>query len=208
MHDHAFRLAAAGVFAAAVIGLAGVAHAEQFGDPEGAAEYWHEQSYDDCAIMSAADVIGQMTGTAPPEEEITAWAKNQPSVSEPGDMIYEHSDDPDDPNAGSIFKDLPIVLDHYGVPSQYVGGSDFETLTGVLGRQGAVIVNLNAETIWDLPGDRSQADHALVVTGVNTDTATVHLNDSGAEDGANEQVTIDTFLAAWQASGNEMVMTT
>ncbi|WP_422746182.1 C39 family peptidase [Mycobacterium sp. WMMD1722] len=208
MGDNVIRLAAAGCIAAAAIGLAGMARADQFGDPEGAAEYWREQSYDDCAMMAAADVVGQMTGTAPTEEEITSWAKTVPSVAEPGDMIYDQSDDPNDPNAGSIFKDLPIVLDHYGVPAQYVGGSNFEALKGVLGRQGAVIVNLNGETIWDVPGDRSQADHALVVTGVNTDTNTVHLNDSGAEDGANEQVPIETFLAAWQTSGNEMVMTT
>jgi len=208
MTNNAIRIAAAGLIGAAAISLAGVAHADEFGDPDGAAAYWAEQSYDDCAIMSAADVVGQMTGTAPSEEEITSWAKTQPSVSEPGDMIYEHSDDPDDPNAGSIFKDLPIVLDHYGVPAKYVGGSTLPALQDVLGRQGAVIVNLNGETIWNVDGDRSQADHALVVTGVNTDTGMVHLNDSGDENGANSQVTIDTFLAAWQTSGNEMVMTT
>lgn len=208
MTGNAIRLAAAGFVGAAAISLAGVAYAEEFGDPDGAAAYWAEQSYDDCAIMSAADVVGQMTGTAPSEEEITAWAASTPSVSEPGDMIYMHGEDPNDPAAGSIFKDLPIVLDHYGVPAQYVGGSNLPALQDVLGRQGAVIVNLNGETIWDVEGDRSQADHALVVTGVNTDTGMVHLNDSGDEAGANSQVTIDTFLAAWQTSGNEMVMTT
>jgi hypothetical protein len=77
----------------------------------------------------------------------------------------------------------------------------------VLRDGGAVIVNLNAETIWDLDGDRTQADHALVVTGVDTDNGVVHLNDSGTDDGADEQVSIDTFTAAWQTSGNEMVVT-
>jgi hypothetical protein len=208
MNKNAVRLAAAGLVGAAAICLAGVAYADEFGDPDGAAEYWAEQSYDDCAIMSAADVVGQMTGTAPSEEEITTWAASTPSVSEPGDMIYMHGEDPNDPAAGSIFKDLPIVLDHYGVPAQYVGGSNLPALQEILGRQGAVIVNLNGETIWNIEGDRSQADHALVVTGVNTDTGMVHLNDSGDENGRNSQVPIDSFLAAWQTSGNEMVMTT
>jgi 2-polyprenyl-3-methyl-5-hydroxy-6-metoxy-1,4-benzoquinol methylase len=48
----------------------------------------------------------------------------------------------------------------------------------------------------------------MEVTGVDTDAGIVHLNDSGPENGADEQVSLETFTAAWQTSGNEMVVTT
>jgi hypothetical protein len=35
----------------------------------------------------------------------------------------------------------------------------------------------------------------------------VHLNDSGIKDGRDEQVTIETFAAAWATSDNTMVVT-
>jgi hypothetical protein len=202
------RTIAAAALMGVALGLSGVAHAEVVGDPDGASGYNVEQSYDDCALMAAADVVGQMTGNAPAEEDVINFAQNTPSVSEPGDMIYDQGQTDDDPNAGTIFKDLPIVLAHYGVKGQYVGGGSMDALMGVLRDGGAAIVNLNAETIWNLDGDRTQADHALVVTGVDTDNGVVHLNDSGTDDGADEQVSIDTFTAAWQTSGNEMVVTT
>jgi hypothetical protein len=82
-----------------------------------------------------------------------------------------------------------------------------DALMGVLRDGGAVIVNLNSQYIWGGDGQKTEADHALVVTGVDTDNDIVHMNDSGTEDGANEQVSIETFTAAWQTSGNEMVVT-
>ncbi|MBO0678150.1 C39 family peptidase [Mycolicibacterium sp. S2-37] len=200
-------VAAAGLVGATALGLSGLAHAEMFGDPDGMAGWTVAQSYDDCAIMSAADVIGQMTGDAPEEDDIVAFAAKTPSVSRPGDMVYDMATYDGDPNAGSIFEDLPIVLEHYGVHSRYVDGASLGALEQVLGNDGAVVVSLNAETIWHTDGDRTVHDHAVVVTGVDTDTGVVHLNDSGTQDGADEQVSIDTFTTAWQTSGNAMVAT-
>lgn len=201
-------VAAAGLIGFATLGLAGVAHAETIGDPSGMAGWTERQAYNDCAIMAAADVIGQMTGNAPQEDDIVGFAQHTPSVSRPGDMIFDMAQFDDDPNGGTIFEDLPIVLAHYGVGGKYVDGASLGGLEQVLRDNGAVIVNLNAESIWNTDGDRTVADHAVVVTGVDTDAGVVHLNDSGADDGADEQVSIDTFTAAWQTSGNEMVVTT
>ena len=50
---------------AAAIGLAGVAHAEIYGDPEAAAAYWRYQHQEDCGLMAVADVVGQLTGREP-----------------------------------------------------------------------------------------------------------------------------------------------
>ncbi len=200
-------VASVGLVGFAALGLSGVAHAEMFGDPDGMAGWTVRQSYNDCAIMAAADVIGQVTGNQPAEDDIVGFAKNTPSVSTPGDMIYDQEGDSNGHTPGSIFEDLPIVLAHYGVQGHFVDGASLNSLEQALGGGGAVIVNLNAETIWDVDGDRTVADHALVVTGVDTDAGVVHLNDSGTDDGADEQVSIGTFTAAWQTSGNEMVVT-
>ncbi|CAN5177930.1 C39 family peptidase [soil metagenome] len=199
-------IATTGLIGIAALGLSGIAHAETFGDPYGMAGWTVEQAYNDCALMAAADVIGQMTGTAPDEEEIIAFAKNTPSVAQPGDMIYDQTDDEDDPKAGTIFEDLPIVLAHYGIQGRYVEGASLRSLEQILGHDGAVIVSVNAESIWDVDGDRTMSNHALVVTGIDTDEGIVHLNDSGTEDGADEQVSLDTFTAAWQTGDNEMVV--
>lgn len=199
------NVAAVGMVGIAALSLSGVAHAELYGDPDGMAGWMIEQSYDDCAIMASADVIGQITGKQPDEEEIVAFARTTPSVSRPGDMIYDMSEGDDDPNGGTIFEDLPIVLGHYGVHGEFVEGAGLQDLERILGNDGAVMVSLNSETIWDVDGDRTIPDHAVVVTGVDTDAGIVHLNDSGTPDGADEQLSIETFTAAWQASGNEMV---
>lgn len=198
---------AAGLIGLATLGTSGVAHAELFGDPDGMAGWTVEQAYNDCALMAAADVIGQMTGVAPDEEAIVEFAKNTPSVAEPGDMIYDQTDDDDDPNGGTIFDDLPIVLSHYGVEARHVEGASLHSIEQVLGRGGAVIVDLNSESIWDVDGDRTIADHAVVVTGIDTAVGVVHLNDSGTADGADEQVPVEVFEAAWNTSGNQMVAT-
>ena len=130
------KIIASTIAAAALIGvglgLSGVAHAETVGDPDDMAGWHTAQTYDDCALMSAADVVGQMTGNAPSEDDIINFAQNTPSVAEPGDMIYDMGQTDDDPNAGTIFKDLPIVLAHYGVDGHYVGNSNMDALMGCL----------------------------------------------------------------------------
>jgi hypothetical protein len=73
-----------------------------------------------------------------------------------------------------------------------------------------VIAAVNAETIWNYPagqGQRTQADHAVVVTGVDTGADIVHLNDSGTPNGRNEQIPMATFTQAW-ATGNDLLIVT
>ena len=202
------NLLAASLIGGAAIGLSGVAHAETYGDPDGMAGWQIAQAYNDCAIMAAADVIGQMTGNEPAEDEIVNYAANTRSVSRPSDMIFRFDKFDGDPDGGTVFADLPVVLGHYGVSSKFIENASLGSIEQALANGGAVIVNLNAELIWDSEGDRTESDHALVVTGVDTDNGIVHLNDSGGDDGADEQVSIKTFKASWATSGNEMVVAT
>jgi hypothetical protein len=215
------------VAGALALGLAGPADASSggtmFGDPTTAAKYWVHQKYDDCAIMSSADVVGQITGKLPSERAIIKVAQSTPSATHPG-SIYLKPADKNDPNSGMGTNpdDLPTLLEHYGVHGQNTD-ADTAAKTGVatgmdaleqyLGSGHAVIVGLNAEMIWNQPienkGNDGQprADHAVVVTGVDTANGIVHLNDSGSPQGKDEQIRMDVFVKAWATSHNFMTVT-
>ena len=47
----------------------------------------------------------------------------------------------------------------------------------------------------------------LVVTGVDTGTNVVHLNDSGTPNGRNEQIPLATFSRAWATSDDLLIVT-
>ena len=70
-----------------------------------------------------------------------------------------------------------------------------------------MIVGLNDKTIWNEPGNRTQENHFVVVTGIDTKAGVVHLNDSGIKAGRDEQVPLATFEKAWATSDNFAVVT-
>lgn len=210
---------------ALALGLASPAEAgttTMYGDPTAAAKYWRHQNYDDCAIMSSADVVGQITGKLPSEHSIIKVAQSTPSTSHPG-SIYVKPADKNDPNSGmgTDPDDLPALLAHYGIHATNTD-ADIASKTGVatgmealeqyLGGGRAIIVGLNAEMIWNQPiesrGNDGQprADHAVVVTGVDTANGIVHLNDSGNKDGRDEQIPMAVFVKAWATSHNFMTV--
>ena len=210
---------AAVLIAVAVLGATpAIAHADLSGDPDGASQYWGRQHYDDCALMAVADVVGELTGNKPPEDEVIALAISTANGRNSG-TIYTLPADAGDGGVSRrdqlpVIRDLPVLLAHYGVASVYTNDSvaaegGFPTgITGLEAALGAgkkVIASLNGETIWDIPGDRTIHDHDVVVTGVDTGTGTVHLNDSAAE-GPNSQVSVETFESAWMTSNHSMVV--
>ncbi len=192
--------------AGSVVGFAAAAHAApanrnvgMHGDPAAAAPYWRYQQQDyDCAEMAVADVVGQITGHEPTENEITATAENIPSVSHPG-PIYR-------PGGRTSNRDLPVLLAHYGIQAA-AAHTNTDALVQDLDQGHKVIVGLNDKTIWNEPGNRTQENHFVVVTGIDDKAGVVHLNDSGIEAGRDEQVPIATFEAAWNTSDNFAVVT-
>lgn len=185
-----------------MVALAARADAAQdgmHGNPAVAAPYWrYQQQNRDCGEMAVADVVGQVTGREPTEDEITAAAGNIPSVSHPG-PIYR-------PGANTKNSDLPVLLAHYGVPATAVH-PNLDALARELDQGRKVIVGLNDNILWNKPGDRSQENHFVVVTGIDTSANVVHLNDSGIKAGRDEQVSAATFEAAWNTSDNFAVVT-
>ncbi len=215
---------AAGV-AGATVGLAAPAVASPasqiepsgalYGYPDTAAEYWQMQHLpDNCVLMSVADVVGEVTGDLPTETEIVTLAENTPSASHPGSIYLR-------PNQGQTWgtdpSDLVVLLAHYGIKgaiTNAVTEDQTRVPTGLLaieqylGDGHKVIATVNVETIWnDLDGDRTAPDHSLVVTGVDTRTGIVHLNDPAYPSGRDKQVTIATFMQAWKTSDYQMVVT-
>jgi hypothetical protein len=216
----------AAVAVAITLGGSGIAEAAQgtmYGDPTSAAKWWRHQQYDDCAIMSTADVVGQVTGKEPSEHAIIKKAQNTPSAVHSG-SIYIKPTDTDDPNSGNgtVMADLPTLLKQYGIEA-VMSDKDNAAKTGVpagiegleqlLGGGRKVIVSLNAEMIWHQPvqnkdkNGNARSDHAVVVTGVDTANNVVHLNDSGTEKGRDEQIPMALFIQSWTTSNERLVVT-
>ena len=194
--------------AASLIGFSALVHAApsytnsqggMHGDPAAAAPYWRFQvAQFVCGEMAVADVIGQITGHEPSEGEITATAEHTPSDSHPG-PVYT-------PSRRTSNNDLVVLLAHFGIPA---GGfhSNLDLIEQDLDHGRKVIAGVNDKTLWNESGNRSQEDHFVVVTGIDTDAGVVHLNDSGLADGRDEQVSIATFEAAWATSDHFAVVT-
>ena len=200
---HRLITAAAALTVAVGIAAAGVAHAEpdgqMYGDPNAAAPYWRYQHQQDCGLMAVADVVGQITGFEPPQAGIQLRGMLTKSAAHTGTVYHFDGTSPDD---------LVVLLRQFGIQSQLTTGNTMTTLEQDLAGGRKVIATVNAETIWNTgSGNRSDADHAVVVTGVDTRTNVVHLNDSGIQTGRDEQIPLDTFTQAWATSNNELIVT-
>jgi Peptidase_C39 like family len=192
-----------------------------YGDPAVAASFWRYQQYDDdCVPMSVADVVGELTGHEPSEQAIIRVARSTPSTVHSGPIYTKPKKRK--PGSGTSFEDEPALLAHYGI---HAVDTDNESAakTGVptgmkaleqdLAQGRKVIVAVNSEVIWrepledKTPDGQPESNHAVVVTGVDTAAGIVHLNDSGSEDGRDEQVPIDIFSRSWASSDDEMTVT-
>ncbi|MGA8328521.1 MAG: C39 family peptidase [Mycobacterium sp.] len=169
-----------------------------YGDPVAAASYWRQQNSSDCGEMAVADVVGQITGDEPAEQSITALARSTPSAARRG-PIWSNS-------ANTDIRDLPVLLAHYRIKADNIQTS-IDELKRDLAQRHRVIVILNAETIWNRPGNRDAANHFVVVTGIDPRAGVVHLNDSGILKGRDERVPIATFERAWAPNHNSAIVT-
>jgi hypothetical protein len=174
---------------------------QMYGNPAAAAPYWRYQHQEDCGLMAVADVVGQLTGREPSQVGIELRGAFTKSEAHRG-RIYRFD--------GTAPEDLVVLLGKYGVQSDLTTGNTMGALEQDLAGGHKVIAALNAETIWNYPqgqGQRTEADHAVVVTGVDTRADVVHLNDSGTPNGRDEQIPMATFTQAW-ATGNDLLIVT
>jgi hypothetical protein len=169
-----------------------------YGDPAAAAPYWRQQHGSDCGEMAVADVVGEITGRQPTERQVTAVAENILSATGSGSIW--------NPPGNTDIRDLPLLLWHYWIRADNIQ-TNVAALQQNLADKRKVIALVNAETIWNRPGNRAWANHFVVVTGIDTKAGLVHLNDSGIIAGRDEQVPITTFERAWAPNYNSAVVT-
>jgi hypothetical protein len=192
-----------------------------YGDPAAAAPFWRYQQYDDdCVEMAVADVVGELTGKQPTEPEIVKLAESTPSSVHRGPIYTK----PKKHNAGegTSFEDEPRLLAHYGIHAVSIDKesgagthlpASMNALEQDLANGHKVIAGVNSEIIWGEPVEdktsagEPEANHAVVVTGVDTARGIVHLNDSGSERGRDEQVPIEVFIRSWDGSDDQMTVT-
>jgi hypothetical protein len=184
--------------AATMLGLAGAAHAApadgMYGNPTAAARYWQRQHESDCAEMSVADVVGEISGYEPTEQQIDAVAENTPSLVHRGAI---HT-----PPGGTSLPDIPVLLLHYGIGSNGYYHNNLSRLEQDLAEGRKVIVYVNNGALDEPAGKWGPATHLVVVTGIDTKHDVVHLNNSIHVEGGNQQVSIATFEKAWALGQN------
>jgi hypothetical protein len=165
-----------------------------YGDPA-AAPFWRPQHSGDCGEEAVADVVGQITGNEPTEQQITSVAETTPGIAGAG-PIYRggHTD--------TLAQNLPVLLAHYGIRSSLdhpsIGGLEQDLAQGR-----KVITPVDGPTLWNSAG---RVTHAVVVTGIDPQARVVHLNDS-VKSGPDEQVPLTTFEKAWATSKNLAIVT-
>jgi hypothetical protein len=176
-----------------------------YGDPAKAAEYWAPQSFgNNCVLMSVAGVVGQISGQMPTEQQIIEVAQKTPSVAEQGKTVYT-----DTQGDGVDTRDVGVLLAHYGIHAttseDAKGQAALSALENALSSRHAVMIAVSSSTIWEghQPKD---GDHEVVVIGVDATNGVAHLNDSGSDDGRDEQVPIATFMSAWGGGDFEMTV--
>ena len=117
---------------------------------------------------------------------------------------------------GTSPQDMANLLDLHGVQTHTNYNGDIEALTSELAHGHKVIVGVDSGELWNPDSSlfdlfRShEADHALVVTGLDMSDANhpkVFVNDPGDPHGAGKPYPMDQFLQAWHGSGNMYVAT-
>jgi hypothetical protein len=161
MFNSLLALAARTVAAVVCIGAASVSLAPaatatdgMYGNPAAAAKYWQEQSLEDnCGLMSVADVVGEITGHAPTEEQMVSLAEKTPSGTNPG-PIYAPRNNPSHAgnNGGIEMADEVVLLNHYGIKSAMTYAGDnkqlgLPTLEQYLGNDRKIIAWVNSAII-------------------------------------------------------------
>lgn len=172
------------------------------GNPNEYEHYWFFQGKDGyCGPSSITQVIEAQTG-----HQIHSYT----------DVVNEmHRLHIPFDGSGMAVQDIPSVLDAFGIHSHLETPSSpqagLQQLASYLQGGRSVILSVNASPIWygsDTAYNPGGApDHALVVTAIDPGHGTVTLSDPGSPDGNEETVPLSTFMDAWDASHDQMIVT-
>jgi|GEM_PF-1724925 len=165
-----------------------------------------QQSYNNCGVMSSAQIIGQATGTVPNEDTITRRAIDQgwagsPNVIGPNDPIPFAA-------GGTSSTDRQSIMNDAGVPSTIAPYSR-EALAQALWDRKGVVANLHTDgASWWKNSDgtsRGSGFHAIIITDGVYDKkgrlTSIIINDTGVGM-QGKVVSIEDFEKSVAARGN------
>lgn len=116
-----------------------------------------------------------------------------------------------DEQGGTTLENMNKMLDYFGIENEMSQGKSIDDLLDCLENGGRAIVAVDSgeywdnEDFWDDLFNPNGVDHAIEVIGFDPETNSVIVNDSGNPNGCGSKIPLDTFLDAWEDSGNFMV---
>ncbi len=167
------------------------------GDPVGDSQFWFQQAANGfCLPASVAQIISEYTGVDYTNEStFVEWANQEHLFVVGPDGV-----------PGIQFQDGVALLEKAGVPATLEVG-DLNSLAEDLAEGRGIVLFIDSGEIWEGEATEDNApDHAVVVTGIDTERGTVILSDPGSPDGNLEEVPIETFMDAWADSEYSMIV--
>lgn len=165
------------------------------GNPYEDMKTWSSQSeLNSCVIACQEMIAEQLTGENYSEEKMIAIAKEHGWY---------------DPECGTSMEDVGRLLEEMGMEVIYETDATIKDLAQAL-EDGKVICEVNNMILAEpelnnLPGQK--ANHVVWVIGIdasNPEDVMVILNDPGIENGCGIYYNLETFINAWNTSGNYM----
>ncbi len=184
------------------------------GDVEKFKDYNHEQGQNEfgflgtCGLVSCEDILKQF-GKKVTENDIVKYAI---------DHHFCWTEPPRGEQGGTTVNDQVAILQGHGVPAASERGLSLDDLAARVEAGKGVITEVNAYVLWDkrlAPRFYKDANHAIVVTGVQRDAKTgkidgFFINDSGNFDhgnGSGRFVDAKKFQKMWVDVGGTAVVT-
>jgi hypothetical protein len=167
------------------------------GDPVGDSEHWFRQAQNGyCAPASIAQIVSEYTGTHFADERQFVELANEQQLFTVGD----------DGVPGMTPEDALKLLEASGVPADLELGTP-ENLAGYLDEGRRIMLFVDSGEIWRGEAvEDGRADHAVVLTGIDTERGVVILSDPGHPNGDQEEVPLRLFLDAWADSEYTMLV--
>ncbi|WP_445169624.1 Ig-like domain-containing protein [Mycolicibacterium sp. Dal123E01] len=194
-----------------------------YGDQAANAEWWIKQTIDNsCVLIADAVIFGQLQGRILTENEAVALGKSTTSVVDPPNAMYVGSKK-DTGAAGVYHADGVALLNMQGLKatgksyvdpikpgetadkaSQEDGQRALSDVEAALAAGNAVAISVDSNLIMNAAGEENElaspeANHWVVVTGVDLSTGKVYVNDGNLKEGSTP-VSLGGFMWAWQAS--------
>ena len=157
--------------------------------------FWQAQEVDGlCGPTSVAMVVSELTGQVVDKDAVAQSAAEAGLLSaEPGGGF------------GMTAGQVERLLELHGVPAEIESG-DLARLESHLAAGHGVIVGVDASETAGYEDAVAQADHVIVVTGIDHVRDVAVVNDPGRPDGAGLEIPLATLTDAWADSGNQMIV--